>query len=59
MAIEPVHDTHPRRAEVELPAPLPRPSLRFRIRAWRVFQRALDPLASPRTLPRRDSPKAR
>ena len=55
MAIEPVHDTHPRRAEVELP----RPSLRFRIRAWRVFQRALDPLASPRTLPRRDSPKAR
>ena len=30
---------------------LPRPTLRFRLRAWRAFQRALDPLAPPRPLP--------
>jgi hypothetical protein len=30
---------------------LPTPSLQFRRRAWRDFQRALDPLASPKPLP--------
>ena len=30
---------------------LPRPSVYFRRRAWLEFQRALDPLASPRPLP--------
>jgi hypothetical protein len=30
---------------------LPRPTLRFRLRAWREFQHALDPLASPKPLP--------
>jgi hypothetical protein len=29
---------------------LPRPSARFRLRAWREFQRALDPLAPPKPL---------
>jgi hypothetical protein len=29
---------------------LPRPTLQFRLRAWRQFQRALDPLAQPRPL---------
>ena len=29
---------------------LPRPSLAFRRRAWREFQRALDPLAPPKPL---------
>ena len=29
----------------------PRPTLQFRLRAWRAFQRALDPLAPPRPLP--------
>jgi len=27
---------------------LPRPTLRFRLEAWRAFQRALDPLGKPR-----------
>jgi hypothetical protein len=30
---------------------LPRPSQQFRRRAWRDYQRALDPLASPKPLP--------
>jgi hypothetical protein len=30
---------------------LPAPSLQFRRRAWRDYQRALDPLASPKPLP--------
>jgi hypothetical protein len=30
---------------------LPTPSLQFRRRAWRDYQRALDPLASPKPLP--------
>jgi hypothetical protein len=30
---------------------LPRPTLRFRLRAWREFQHALDPLAAPKPLP--------
>jgi hypothetical protein len=30
---------------------IPSPSLRFRRRAWRQFQRALDPLAAPKPLP--------
>jgi hypothetical protein len=36
-------------------AELPRPTLRFRLEAWRAFQRALDPLATPKPLrpPRR------
>jgi hypothetical protein len=29
---------------------LPRPTLRFRLEAWRAFQRALDPLAPPKPL---------
>jgi hypothetical protein len=28
----------------------PQPTLRFRQRAWRLFQRQLDPLAPPRPL---------
>ena len=30
---------------------LPIPSMQFRRRAWRGYQRALDPLASPKPLP--------
>ena len=30
----------------------PRPTLQFRLRAWRAFQRALDPLAPPKPLRR-------
>ena len=29
---------------------LPRPTLQFRLKAWRMFQRALDPLAQPKPL---------
>jgi hypothetical protein len=29
---------------------LPRPTLQFRLKAWREFQRALDPLAPPKPL---------
>lgn len=29
---------------------LPRPQLRFRVKAWREFERALDPLAPPRPI---------
>ena len=29
---------------------LPKPTLQFRQRAWRDFQRALDPLAPPKPL---------
>jgi len=32
---------------------LPTPSMQFRRRAWRAFQRALDPLAAPKRLPMR------
>jgi hypothetical protein len=32
---------------------LPEPTQTFRRRAWRAFQRALDPLAPPRPLPTR------
>jgi hypothetical protein len=31
---------------------LPRPTLPFRLRAWRIFQLALDPLAPPKPLRR-------
>jgi hypothetical protein len=31
---------------------LPRPTLQFRLRSWRAFQRALDPLAPPKPLRR-------
>lgn len=31
---------------------LPRPTVQFKMRAWREFQRALDPLAPPKPLPR-------
>jgi hypothetical protein len=30
---------------------LPRPTVQFRRRSWREFQRALDPLGPPRPLP--------
>ena len=33
---------------------LPRPTLRYRLEAWRAFQRALDPLAPPKPLRRAD-----
>jgi hypothetical protein len=33
-------------------ASLPRASLQFRLKAWREFQRALDPLAPPKPLRR-------
>jgi hypothetical protein len=32
-------------------ADLPLPTMRFRRRAWLLFQRALDPLAPPKELP--------
>ena len=32
---------------------LPSPSTQFRIRAWREFQKALDPLAPPKPLPKK------
>jgi len=37
--------------------PLPRPTLQYRLKAWWIFQRALDPLAPPKPLrrPRRPS----
>jgi hypothetical protein len=35
---------------------LPRPTLSFRLRAWREFQHALDPLAAPKPLPIRPPP---
>jgi hypothetical protein len=31
---------------------LPRPTVQFKLRSWRQFQRALDPLAPPKPLPR-------
>lgn len=31
---------------------LPRPTLQFRLRSWRTFQRALDPLGPPKPLRR-------
>ena len=36
------------------PPPDARPTLKFRLRAWREFERALDPLGQPRPLPRAD-----
>jgi len=36
---------------------LPGPTLRFRLDAWRTFQRALDPLAPPRPLRRAEPPQ--
>jgi hypothetical protein len=36
---------------------LPTPSLQFRRRAWRDYQRALDPLASPKPLPIKRPPR--
>jgi len=35
----------------DAPQRLPAPTAPFRQRAWRQFQRALDPLAPPRPLP--------
>jgi hypothetical protein len=29
---------------------LPRPTLLYRLKAWRTFERALDPLAAPKPL---------
>lgn len=31
---------------------MPRATLQFRLKAWRIFQRALDPLAPPKPLRR-------
>jgi hypothetical protein len=36
---------------------LPRPTLQFRLRSWRAFQRALDPLAPPKPLRRAQPPE--
>ena len=36
-----------------VPIDLPTPTSSFRLRAWREFQRALDPLARPKRLPLR------
>jgi hypothetical protein len=38
---------------------LPRPTLQFRLKAWRAFQRSLDPLAPPKPLrrPARQQPR--
>ena len=41
----------PREAASEVGVGLPRPTRSFRLRAWRWFQRSLDPLAEPRRLP--------
>jgi hypothetical protein len=40
-----------RDAEKADPSAVPRPTPQFRRRAWVAFQRALDPLSSPRPLP--------
>jgi hypothetical protein len=32
---------------------LPRPSIRFRLACWQIFQRALDPLAQPKPIRQR------
>ena len=32
---------------------IPAPTEQFRLRAWREFQKALDPLAPPKPLPQR------
>jgi hypothetical protein len=37
------------RGQKELPAP----TTQFRVRAWREFQKALDPLAPPKPLPKK------
>jgi hypothetical protein len=34
---------------------LPAPTEQFRLRAWREFQKALDPLARPKPLPRKSA----
>jgi len=34
-------------------AELPAPTEQFRLRAWREFQKVLDPLARPKPLPRK------
>jgi hypothetical protein len=31
---------------------LPRPTMQFRLRAWRTFQKALDPLGPPKPIRR-------
>jgi hypothetical protein len=41
------------RGDTETMEGLPKPSMRFRRRAWLTFQRALDPLAAPKQLPTR------
>jgi hypothetical protein len=38
---------------------LPRPTHSFRLRAWREFQRALNPLAPPKALPNRSPQRPR
>jgi len=38
-------------------APVPPPTPQFRRRAWQAFQRAIDPLAWPRPLPRKPRPR--
>jgi hypothetical protein len=40
-------------------AGLPAPSMRFRRRAWLLFQQALDPLAQPKPLPTKRRPQQR
>jgi hypothetical protein len=39
------------RGQTDVQNSLPRPSLTYRLQAWREFQLALDPLATPKPLP--------
>jgi hypothetical protein len=36
---------------------MPTPTPAFRLKSWRAFQLALDPLGRPRVLPRRRRPR--
>jgi hypothetical protein len=48
-----IHDTHSDQGAAERESPdqrLPHPTLHFRLAAWQIFQRHLDPLAPPRPL---------
>jgi hypothetical protein len=54
MTNEPTHPEESRKRDADRTRDhLPRPTPQFRRRAWLAFQRALDPLAPPRPLRRR------
>jgi hypothetical protein len=52
MRTEPERFVESELADGTFDARAPRPSAQFRHRAWREFQRAIDPLAPPRPLRR-------